>query len=452
MTIDSEFASPQPTRAAPTTDAPTKAVENVPGFHGWRLVASAAGLHFLIAGLMTQAFGAYVAVLRDTEGWSKTALSGLAAMQQVEGALLGPVQGWIVDRFGTRGLVRAGLVLFGGGMMLLSTATSLASFYAIYLLIAIGISFAGYFTLSVAVINWFERYRNRALSMLQISLVGAGLLAPVIAWALQTFGWRATAFGSGLIALVVGLPLSAALHRRPQDLGQHIDGIAPAPRVIDNNNSALANEPAAPLAHDPYSEGATVAQALRSRAFWLLGLGHASALFVVSAFQVHAVTHVKEGLGYSLAQAALMLSVQTVAYAIGLFTSGALGDRWDKARISAGCLLLHATGLLTLAYATSMAAVLAAAIAHGFAWGLRGPLMQAMRADHFGRRAIGAILGLSMGIVLIGQVSGPMIAGVLADATGNYRLGFTILGAMAGLGSIFFMLVPKLPGRPHTGA
>ncbi len=450
MTIDSEFASPEPTRAAPTNGAIPTASESVPGFHGWRLVASAAGLHFLIAGLMTQAFGSYVAVLRDTEGWSKTALSGLAAMQQVEGALLGPVQGWIVDRFGTRGLVRAGLVLFGGGMMLLSTATSLASFYAIYLLIAIGISLAGYFTLSVAVINWFERHRNRALSMLQISLVGAGLVAPVIAWSLQTFGWRATAFGSGLIALLVGLPLSAALHRRPQDLGQYIDGIAPPARIAGDNSAA--NEMAATAIVDPYSQGATVAQALRSRAFWLLGLGHASALFVVSAFQVHAVTHVKEGLGYSLAQAALMLSVQTVAYAIGLFTSGVLGDRWDKARTSAGCLLLHATGLLTLAYASSMAAVLAAAIAHGFAWGLRGPLMQAMRADHFGRRAIGAILGLSMGIVLIGQVSGPMIAGVLADATGNYRLGFTILGAMAGLGSIFFLLVPKLPDRSHAGA
>ena len=114
-----------------------------PRFHGWRLVTAASGLQFLMAGLMIHSFGAYVAVLRDSEGWSKTALSGVAAMQQIEGALLGPVQGWIADRYGSRDMVRAGVVLFSVGLMLLGTATSLVSFYAIYALIAIGMGLAG---------------------------------------------------------------------------------------------------------------------------------------------------------------------------------------------------------------------------------------------------------------------------------------------------------------------
>jgi MFS family permease len=73
--------------------------------------------------------------------------------------------------------------------------------------------------------------------------------------------------------------------------------------------------------------------------------------------------------------------------------------------------------------------------------------MQAMRADYFGRSAIGMILGLSFMIIVIGQVGGPMIAGMLADATGNYRLGFTVLAVLAGLGSMFFVLA-KRPVRP----
>ena len=91
--------------------------------------------------------------------------------------------------------------------------------------------------------------------------------------------------------------------------------------------------------------------------------------------------------------------------------------------------------------------VLAFAILHGAAWGLRGPFMQALRADYFGRRAIGTILGLSLMIVVVGQVGGPMIAGVFADATGSYRVGFTILALLAGLGSLFFVLAKK-PHRP----
>jgi MFS family permease len=91
--------------------------------------------------------------------------------------------------------------------------------------------------------------------------------------------------------------------------------------------------------------------------------------------------------------------------------------------------------------------VLGFAVLHGAAWGLRGPFMQAIRADYFGRSAIGMILGLSMMIVVIGQVGGPMIAGILADLTGNYRTGFTILALLAGLGSLFFIVARK-PKRP----
>ena len=154
------------------------------GFHGWRIVAAAGGLQFLVAGLMIHSFGAYVAVLRDSEGWSKTALSGVAAMQQVEAALLGPIQGWIADRHGSRAMVRIGVVLFASGLMLLGTATSLPAFYAIYLLIALGMGLAGYFSLSIVVVNWFERLRSRAMSIVMLGMVLGGFVAPVVAWSL----------------------------------------------------------------------------------------------------------------------------------------------------------------------------------------------------------------------------------------------------------------------------
>jgi MFS family permease len=79
---------------------------------------------------------------------------------------------------------------------------------------------------------------------------------------------------------------------------------------------------------------------------------------------------------------------------------------------------------------------------------MRGPFMQAIRADYFGRSAIGMILGLSLMIIIIGQVGGPMIAGIMADMTGNYRAGFTTLALLAALGSIFFLLARR-PERPR---
>ena len=96
-----------------------------------------------------------------------------------------------------------------------------------------------------------------------------------------------------------------------------------------------------------------------------------------------------------------------------------------------------------LTYATGFAVLVLSAMIHGIAWGLRGPFMQAIRADYFGRRSIGMILGLSSIIVVLGQIGGPMVAGVLADLTGNYRAGFTVLALLAGLGSLFFLLAKR---------
>jgi sugar phosphate permease len=407
-------------------------------FHGWYMVGAGMGLQFLQASLMTQSFGAYVAVLQAERGWSKTALSGAAALHQMEVAILGPVMGWFIDRFGPQGMIRIGIFMFGGGLMLLSLTDSLASFYAAFIVIALGTSMCGFFPINVALINWFERWRGRALSAMSLGLALGGVAVPVVAWSLQTFGWRNTAFASGVIAIAVGFPLALVMRRRPEDYGETVDGIAaPAP----STKEAPLEGPAA------VDRDFTAREALRTPAFWLLSLGHGFALFVVQAVSVHAITHMNQGLGYTIEQASLVFMVLTVCQIGGVFIGWAIGDRFEKRLIAAACMLMHASGLLLLTYAASVWMVLGFAVLHGTAWGLRGPFMQAIRADYFGRSAIGMILGLSFMIIVIGQIGGPMIAGILADLTGNYRSGFTILALLAALGSLFFFFAVK-PQRP----
>jgi sugar phosphate permease len=405
-------------------------------FYGWYMVGAGASLQFLLAGLMTQSFGAYVAVLQAERGWSKTALSGAAALQQMEAAILGPLLGWLIDRFGPQGIIRFGIVVFGCGLMLLSQTDSLLAFYGAFLVIAVGASCCGLFPINVALIHWFERWRARALSSMSIGLALGGISVPAVAWSLSTHGWRITAFASGVIAIVVGLPIAMVIKRRPEDHGYTVDGLPPAA-------PAIAGQAAAP---DPRRDF-TAREALRTSAFWLLSLGHGFALFVVHAVSVHSITHMKQGLDYTLEQASFVYTLLTLSQIGGVCIGWLIGDRYEKRLIAACCMLMHMTGLLLLTYAVNAAMVLAFAVLHGAAWGLRGPFMQALRADYFGRSAIGMILGLSLMIVVVGQVGGPMIAGALADLTGNYRAGFTILALLAGLGSLFFVLAKK-PERP----
>jgi len=396
-------------------------------FYGWRMVAAGGGIQFLQAALLHQAFGAYFAVLTEELGWSKTALSGAAALQPMEAAVLGPVLGWVVDRFGPQGMIRIGIVTFGVGFIILSQIDSLAGFYAAFVVIALGSSLCGFFPVNVAIIHWFEKYRARALSALALGLALGGIVVPVVAWWMQSFGWRATALASGLLAIVVGWPLAQVFRRRPEDYGLTVDGLPPAAADVGDPEARTQRE---------YS----AREALRTSAFWLLSLGHGFALLIVYAVNVHAITHMKEGLGYSVAQAALVITLMTVAQVGGVLLGWAIGDRFEKRFIAAVCMLMHAAGLLMLTYAAGSVMLVAFAVLHGGAWGLRGPFMQAIRADYFGRRSIGMILGLSSLVVVVGQIGGPMVAGVLADLTGNYRAGFTVLALLAGLGSLFFLL------------
>jgi sugar phosphate permease len=406
-------------------------------FYGWWMVGTGSLMQFVQSTLLLNSFGAYFAILRDDRGWSKTELSGAAAMHQLEAAVLGPVLGWCLDRFGPQWIIRTGVVVFGAGFMLLSQIESLLAFYGAFIMTAIGASLCGFFPLNVVLINWFEKYRARALSTMQIGMAAGGLCVPLVAVALATWGWRATAFASGVLVIVICLPLSFVFRNRPEDHGLRLDGAQPFVNSVSESGKSK-EEP---------TRDFTAREALRTPAFWLLSLGHGFALFVVMGVNTHAITHMKEGLGYTIEAAALVIALQTVAQLAGVGIGAWIGDRLNKRLMSAACMVGHMAGLLFLTYAVNTAMIVAYALLHGAAWGLRGPLMQAIRADYFGRSAIGMILGLSFMIIVVGQVGGPMIAGILADLTGNYRAGFTVLALLAGLGSAFFLLARR-PARP----
>ncbi len=402
-------------------------------FYGWRIVGAAFGLQFMQAAFLHHAFGAYVAVLRESMGWSKTALSAAAAIQQLEGALLGPIQGWFLDRFGSRGMLRVGVVMFGLGMIMFSQVEQLWTFYTSFVVIALGVSLAGHFPLNIAIVHWFERRRARALSVITLGFATGGMMVPIIAWSLVAFGWRVTAFASGVIVLVAGWPLAGMIRDRPRDVGE----------VPDGEMRGVALEDAVQTRSTERQAEFTAMQAMRTSAFWFISFGHGFAMLVIGAVNVHAITHMKEGLGYTVGEAALVISLQTGCQVAGILLGWVLGDRFEKRLIAAFCMFAHMIGLLLLTYATSMSMLVAFAVLNGLAWGVRGPFMQAMRADYFGLKSIGMIIGISSIIVVLGNVGGPMYAGLAADATGNYKLGFTTLALLAGMGSVFFWFARK---------
>ena len=356
--------------------------------------------------------------------------------------MVGPLQGWLIDRFGPRLSMRIGVLMLGIGFMAFSQIDSLLGFYIAYVCMAIGSSVSGFFPFTVVIVNWFERQRAKALSGIQLGSAIGGLLVILVALALESYGWRTTAFVSGILVIMTGMPLVQVVRQRPEDMGLRLDGDAALPE----SDQPKETDAPPPLGGPDF----TLREATRTPAFWLISFGHGSALLIVSAVNVHLILHLTENLDYSLALASVVVTAINGAQMVGTLLGGAIGDRYDKRLLAFGCMAAHTLGLLLVAFAVNGLMVFAFAILHGAAWGLRGPMMQAIRADYFGRTAYGAILGTSSLITMFGSIFGPLIAGFLADRTGNYQLGFTLLAIIAGFGSVFF-LVAKRPPLPFRG-
>ena len=191
--------------------------------------------------------------------------------------------------------------------MLLSTIDTLLGFYAAFVVIALGASLCGFFPLNVALIHWFERKRARALSSMQLGIALGGLVRAarrLVAADLRLARHRLRLRRAGHRRSACRSP--RVIRSRPEDYGLTVDGLPHEPPPWTSRRPSA--EPRGPATRD-----FTAREALRTPAFWLISLGHGFALFVVHAVNVHAITHMKEGLGYShRAAASLVITLMTV--------------------------------------------------------------------------------------------------------------------------------------------
>jgi MFS family permease len=405
-------------------------------FYGWYIVSAAGGLQLLSGLLWMHSYGAYVVLLQDEFGWSKALVAGAFALTRIESGILGPLQGWLTDKYGPRNVLGVGVVISGIGFMAFSQITTLLEFYLTFALIAVGSSLGGFATVMVSIVNWFSRHRAKAVALSQVGYSLGGLAVPVVIICLEAFGWRTTAFYSGVMVIVVGFPLVLLVRHRPQDYGELVDG------------GSQLNSDGTPMV---FLSGRdfTARQAMRTSSFWLISMGHACALLTVSAIMVHLVSHLTESLAYSLAQAGLVVAALTGFQMLGQIGGGFIGDRFNKQLICVVCMICHTAALLLIGNATELWMVILFTAMHGLAWGIRGPLMVALRADYFGPSSFGTIMGFSSLIVMLGMSIGPIYAGYMADIQGDYVTGFSVLGIGALLGSLCFVFA-RAPVHPDN--
>jgi MFS family permease len=419
-------------------------------FYGWVIVTAGFLNQVLHSGLGFQGFGTFLLPLEREFGWSKATLAAARSLMQVESGLMGPLEGALVDRFGPKPIMLVGTFIFGLGLILVSLINSVWSYYLVFVVVALGTSLGGFLVMSVSINNWFRCRRTLAMSIAQTGLGVSGIIIiPLLLWSHATFGWRVTALGAGLSAWAIGIPVSLMVRRSPERYGVLPDGDEmPAP------GADLAHTGRGASGEQPRGGGLidfTLAEAIRTPAFWLLGFGHGLSIMVINAVTVHQFAHMEQGIGLSVAATGLAVGVMSVTNIIGRLAGGVLGDQYDKRYLSALGMLGAAVALVVFATAHSLAQTMVFSVLYGFSWGMRGPLMNSIRGEYFGRASFGRIVGFASLLTLPGALFGPIFAGIMADVLGDYVRGFIILAVLSGMGFVMFLAAkpPAPPARPR---
>ncbi len=393
---------------------------------GWWVVAGGSLLLTVQNGLIMAAFGAYlVAVTADT-GWAAGVVAVGYAVVQLGNGFIAPLTGWCCDRVGTRVVAAFGSMLGATGFALAALAADERQFLGAVVVIALGCSASGIMPLTVAAVRALPERRTLALGLLPSGIAIGGLVVPLLALALESWGWRATFLTVAAVIAGVGLLAGSVLPTRPPD--------RPAPAI------AVPDEPEPRADHD-------LGAALRSGVFWLLVVGHGTALVAVSAMNLHLVPLLTHH-DLPLAVAGVAVAAMSVAQLVGQVVTGMVADRVDKRWLAAGCMAVQTTVLLVMALGSGTGVLVAAAVVHGLAWGLRGPVMTAMRTDYFGLSSFGTIMGWSMGFVSLGLVAGPLLVTALEAGPGGYPLAMEALAAVSAVGLVAFVLLRPALGTP----
>ena len=415
-------------------------------YYGWWLVPVTGFTNTINSVPLFHSMGLWFVALESAFGWNRIQLSIAFSLTRIEGGILGPIEGWMVDRVGTRRMVLIGLTIMGGGFLFMSQVQSLWMFYVAFLIMALGQGLGGWLPLNAMLNNWFSRSRSTAMGWsAAVAKFGAICLIPVIAWAVDpegdTLGWSLTAIVIGILAISLAFPISRIIRNRPEDYGLLPDNERP------EDVERRRDRPARATALSPTTEF-TASQALRTRTFWLIAIGHGFTSMAIIAIMAHLAPMLTDQ-GLTLIQAAWVGSTYNVFSMIFQVIGGYIGDRIPKNVGLFIFTMVQAASLLVLTFATQVWMAFAFAVLFGIGFGGRSPLATSIRGEYFGRRSFGTIMGISQVPMNVLLLAAPVFPGIIHERYDSYTLAFLILAGLNSIGGFLFLLARK-PTLPQT--
>ncbi len=351
-------------------------------------------------------------------GWTRAQVtSGNAYSKLIVGPVFGFIAGWIVDRFGPRRLMLAGILMAGIALIGLGSISTLGLFYFFYLFNALGYVCGGPLPNQVLLSRWFDRSRGKAMGFAYLGIGIGGAIVPLLAtWLIQRLGWQHALMTLGVLMLAIAFPMAFFVRESP---------------------------PGYPVARSGNSAGVPVWPVFRTGAFYLLALGSMCSIGAVGGTMQNLKLFLS--LDQHLAQAAIarVASLVLMSSIAGRLLMGWLADRFPKKYVMILIYTIVAGAIPLLFYASTPAALYLFALIFGIGLGGDYMIIPLMAAEIFGVRVLGRLMGVILTADGVAEALSPMIVAAIRDRTATYTVGFLILIALAFTGALAVSFLPR---------
>jgi sugar phosphate permease len=404
-------------------------------FYGWWAIALAATVMILSIVPFFHSMTAWFVVLERQFGWNRTQLSLAFSLSRVEGGIMGPLEGLLIDKLGARRMVIIGTTILGLGFLMFGQIQELWQFYVAFLVMSLGGGLGTWLPMMTVLNSWWVRRRATSMSWVLVGYrLGVVALVPLLTWAIDDsqFGWKAGATGIGVVILMAAIPISRAVRNRPEDYGELPDGVAQAPVTAAAGGTEV---PSASVDERSF----TWQEAIRTKPFWLMSIGHACCTTVIVTIMVHLGPMLVDR-GFSLQTVGFVISMYTAIGIGSTLVGGHIGDRIPIRQAIFGFSILQSLGVIVLLTAYTLPTVFLFAILMGLGEG-RGSLTTAIRGVYFGRKSFASIMGMSMVPMNALLLIAPLFAGYMFDQTGSYLIPFVSVALVSSTGASLFLFL-----------
>jgi len=416
-------------------------------YYGWFVLAAAVGVMFANAASAEGMLTVFINPMTREFGWSRTEIVGAISLGGILGAVIAPLAGRLVDIMGARLLLTVGGLVIAAACVSLSLVHTLVAFYVTFIFFTIADQGLIKIGSTATVGKWFRRYRGRAVGIVIFgSAAGIMILAPTAQLIIGQWGWRAAWLSLSAIMIVLGvIPCALLVRRQPEDLGLYLDGIPPE----NTSQNAGPGSNVTTSTSSVEEEAWTLGQVMKKPSFYLV----LAALILVGAAssgpQVHLVPYLTQrGLSTTASVSAISV-IYSVGAAVSLI-SGVLSERISpKVLLFLVCLVCALSMLVLFTADTLWEAYLFAAMQGIVKQGVN-TLVPLTWAEFFGRASLGSIFGISKTAWVAGSAVGPLILGVVFDATGSFQGTLFYFSILAGLASLM-VFAARRPHRPAPG-